>query len=180
MHETVFSKEIIRVLNHKLKSLNDNSKITCVNVRLSPLSHVRPKTLNAAFLQMIGSSNLEDILLNIKSSEVELECKSCGRKFEIFKPIFVCPNCKSKDFNIKEEHEFFVESVEIEKKQDVCIWYNACPLKRFYEQGKLPKRWIKDYCWGDNSKCVRKKMEEEGRYHPDNMLPDGIIDQGLR
>jgi len=61
-----------------------------------------------------------------------------------------------------------------------CKWFDACPLKRFYEQGKLAKRWIDKYCWRDNSKCVRRKMEEDGISHPDNMLPDGTIDEGLR
>ena len=180
MHETVFSREIIRVINDKLEGLDSGSKIHCVNIRLSPLSHVRPKTLKAAFLQMVKASNLEDISLDIKPSEVELECKSCGKRFKIFKPVFACPHCRSKDFDIKEEQEFFIESIEIEQKQDVCIWYNACPLKRFYEEGKLPRKWLEGYCWGDNSKCVRKKLEEQGRYHPDNMLPDGSIDKELR
>ena len=116
MHETVFSKEIIRVINDKLEDLGSSSKINCVNVRLSPLSHVRPKSLKAAFLQMASRDNLGDISLNIKSSEVELECKSCGKKFKVLKPIFVCPHCKGKDFDVRQEKEFFIESVEIEKK----------------------------------------------------------------
>ncbi len=116
MHETVFSKEIIRVLNQKLKSLNVSSKITCVNVRLSPLSHVKPETLRLAFLQMVKASSLEDISLNINSSEVELECKSCARRFLVKEPLFVCTHCKGRDFHIKQEHEFFVESIEIVKK----------------------------------------------------------------
>ena len=62
----------------------------------------------------------------------------------------------------------------------VCGWFDVCPLKRFYEQGKLDKRWVNDYCWSDYSRCVRKKMEEEGIYHPDNILPDGTIDENLR
>ncbi len=61
-----------------------------------------------------------------------------------------------------------------------CKWFSVCPLKRFYEQGKLDKEWIEEYCWRDNSICVRKKLEEKGVYHPDNMLPDGTIDKGLR
>jgi len=61
-----------------------------------------------------------------------------------------------------------------------CKWFNVCPLKRFYEQGKLDKRWIEKYCWRDNPKCIRKNLEENGVYHPDNMLPDGTIDEGLR
>jgi hypothetical protein len=27
---------------------------------------------------------------------------------------------------------------------------------------------------------VRRKIEEEGQYHPDNMLPDGTIDEKLK
>ena len=64
--------------------------------------------------------------------------------------------------------------------KDICKWYNVCPLKRFYEQKVLDKRWVENYCWGDYPKCVRYKMEEKGSYHPDNMLPDGTIDKKLR
>ena len=60
-------------------------------------------------------------------------------------------------------------------KHKICVWYDVCPMKRFYEEGKLDEKWVKEYCWGDNSQCVRKRMEEAGEYHPDNMLPDGTI-----
>lgn len=60
-----------------------------------------------------------------------------------------------------------------------CKWFEVCPLKRFYEQEKLDKKWIEDYCRGDYLRCRRYKMEEKGIYHPDNMLPDGSIDENL-
>ena len=66
------------------------------------------------------------------------------------------------------------------KGKDICVWFGVCPLKKFYEQGKLDKKWIENYCLGDYLKCIRKKMEEEGAYHPDNMLPDGTIDENLK
>jgi hypothetical protein len=53
-------------------------------------------------------------------------------------------------------------------------------MKRFYEQGKIEKRWIEDYCKGDFTKCVRKKMEENGEFHPDKMMPNGEIREDLR
>jgi len=53
-------------------------------------------------------------------------------------------------------------------KQKKCKWYDVCPMKRFYEQGRLDRRWVEDYCFHNGRDCVRKKMEEEGRYHPDN------------
>lgn len=60
-----------------------------------------------------------------------------------------------------------------------CKWYGVCPLKKFYEQKILDKRWIENYCWGDYSNCARYKMEGNGVYHPDNMLPNGEIDKNL-
>ena len=61
-----------------------------------------------------------------------------------------------------------------------CKWFEVCPLKRFYEEGKLEKKWIEDYCKGDYKTCVRYRMEEEGIAHPDNMLPNGEIRDDLR
>jgi len=66
------------------------------------------------------------------------------------------------------------------KIKALCKWYHVCPMKRLFEEGKLDKKWIDDYCKGDYYQCVRRKMETEGRYHPDNMLPDGTINEELK
>jgi len=70
------------------------------------------------------------------------------------------------------------------KKTDVfknnCKWYPVCPMKRYYEEGKLDRKWIELYCKGDWENCVRYQMEETGQYHPDNMLPNGEICEKLR
>ncbi len=60
-----------------------------------------------------------------------------------------------------------------------CKWFQVCPMKFYYEAGKLDKKWIKNYCKGDWNKCVRFQKEENGIYHPDNMLPNGKIDEKL-
>lgn len=60
-----------------------------------------------------------------------------------------------------------------------CKWYPMCPMKVFYEEGKLNKKWIELYCKGDWESCIRYQMEEEGQEHPDWMLPDGSIDERL-
>jgi DNA polymerase len=60
-----------------------------------------------------------------------------------------------------------------------CKWYQMCPMKHFFEQGKLSKYWIDKYCKGDWESCRRYQMEENNIPHPDNMLPDGTIDHNL-
>ncbi|MBN1872405.1 MAG: uracil-DNA glycosylase [Candidatus Omnitrophica bacterium] len=61
-----------------------------------------------------------------------------------------------------------------------CKWFHVCPLKRFYEEGRIDKKWIDDYCRGDYLRCTRYAMEEKGVYHSDNMMPDGTIARGLK
>ena len=61
-----------------------------------------------------------------------------------------------------------------------CKWYQVCPMKRFYEKGRLDKIWVDDYCNNKRKKCIRYKMEEKGEYHPNYMLPDGSIRKDLK
>ena len=60
-----------------------------------------------------------------------------------------------------------------------CTWYPVCPMKWFYEEGKLEARWVEKYCHGNWKTCIRYQMEERGEPHPDNMLPDGTTDKRL-
>ena len=64
--------------------------------------------------------------------------------------------------------------------KNICKWYNVCPMKRYFEEGKLDIKWIDDYCKGNYHRCIRGEMEEEGKYLPDNMLSDGTIDEKLK
>jgi len=66
------------------------------------------------------------------------------------------------------------------KLKDICKWYNICPMKRYFKEGKSDIEWVKEYYWGNYQHCIRRKMEEEGKYHHDNMLPDGTIDKKLK
>ena len=61
-----------------------------------------------------------------------------------------------------------------------CKWYPVCPMKRFYQKGKLNKKWVELYCKGDWESCIRYQMEERRAPHPDWMLPDGSIDEKLQ
>jgi hypothetical protein len=62
-----------------------------------------------------------------------------------------------------------------------CKWYHVCPLRIFERQKKIGSRWADEYCRSDRNweNCRRYQLEEEGNFHPDNMLPDGTIDEKL-
>lgn len=60
-----------------------------------------------------------------------------------------------------------------------CKWYHVCPMKGYYEEGILDKKWVELYCKGDWESCRRYHMEESGESHPDWLLPDGTLDEKL-
>ncbi|MBN2546377.1 MAG: uracil-DNA glycosylase [Spirochaetes bacterium] len=61
-----------------------------------------------------------------------------------------------------------------------CKWYQVCPMKRYYEKGKINAKWINNYCKDKWITCIRYQMEENGKYHPDWILPDGSVDEKLK
>ena len=62
-----------------------------------------------------------------------------------------------------------------------CKWINLCPLRKFEREGKIGNSWAKNYCESSNNweKCKRYQLEERGIFHPDNMLPNGEIDESI-
>jgi len=62
-----------------------------------------------------------------------------------------------------------------------CKWYNICPLRRFEQDEKLDEEWARVYCKSDKNwkNCRRYQLEESGLFHPDNMLPNGDIEEKL-
>lgn len=82
-------------------------------------------------------------------------------------------------FNPSQKEETLKNYFKLSVVRRNCKWFPLCPMKRFYEEGTLRKEWVELYCKGDWDSCVRYHMEEEGKFHPDNMLPDGSIDESL-
>lgn len=67
-------------------------------------------------------------------------------------------------------------------RKNVCRWYDeTSAIKRAYDEGKLDRKWVENYCLKGGKGCVRKKrFEEEGYVSPDYVLPDGTVDEELK
>ena len=62
-----------------------------------------------------------------------------------------------------------------------CKWHELCPLRKFEKEGRLDRKWQNEYCKSERNweNCKRYQMEEKGELHPDNLLPNGKIDENL-
>lgn len=123
------------------------------------------------------------IICNVKENDIveqgeELGFVLFGSRVDIYLPTNAAVNVRA-----GEKVKASINSIAYFAYTDAdkeCKWYPVCPLRIFYEQGKLDKRWTELYCKGSWLNCIRYQMEENGESHPDNMLPDGSIDETLR
>ena len=82
-------------------------------------------------------------------------------------------------YNPQLEEEMVKSYRKLSVFKQECKWRSVCPMTRYYQEGKLDRKWIELYCKGDWESCKRYQAEKAGIPHPDNMLPDGSIDETL-
>lgn len=115
MHETRFINEIFIALKQKLKKDALSGQVV-VNVRLSPYSHVAPESLQESFKALIQGKEFKNARLKILPLEILLDCKECMRSTRICQRVYGCPFCNSANVNLQLDREFYVESLEYERK----------------------------------------------------------------
>jgi hydrogenase nickel incorporation protein HypA/HybF len=116
MHDLTYAKEIINAVTDKMKTLDHHAVLTVVNAAVSPLSHVKPETLEETFAALVKGTPLEPIILNVKTLQLGMKCDSCQASFSIDKPTFLCPKCHSSSLTITDQKEFEIESMETGKR----------------------------------------------------------------
>lgn len=55
----------------------------------------------------------------------------------------------------------------------LCENTAKCPIYQYFRTEALKNYYIRNYCEGDASNCLRKQMKAEGKEMPDTLLPDG-------
>jgi Zn finger protein HypA/HybF involved in hydrogenase expression len=116
MHETVFVNEIFSVVRNKFPR-DAIGSVVCVNVKLSPLSHVTKQGLLGSYQELAKGGCFERIKLNIEPLALLLHCRSCKNDATVTNPTLNCPSCNSQDIELNFDKEFMIESIEIDKQE---------------------------------------------------------------
>jgi len=116
MHETVFVNEIFSVVEDRFGKDTINN-VVCINVKLSPLSHVSKQGLLGTYQELARGGCFERIKLNIEPLALLLHCRNCKNNSTVTVPIFNCPSCNSQDIELNFDKEFIIESIELDKQE---------------------------------------------------------------
>lgn len=114
MHEVSIAEEIKSVVIQKLKE-NHGKRIKKIKLLIGKMTTIVPDALRFAFDVVSKGTPLENALIEIKVLKTKAKCNSCSKKFEIKDYDFICPVCKSINFEIIQGREMIIKTIEMEK-----------------------------------------------------------------
>ncbi len=113
MHEATIVQGILDIaLNECLK--NGFKRINSITIEVGRLHAINTDSLLFAFDAMKGNTEAVDAELRIIERDITIFCKSCNSQFTIQEfPVFRCPSCGMKDFEITGGSELNILELEV-------------------------------------------------------------------
>lgn len=114
---------------------NEAEKVVKINIKIGRLQQIDRGAFELALSEISAGTKAEDSEKEINIEDAELECRSCGERWEFeeseeelteeetesihFVPDLAhtyirCPNCDSPDFKIEKGRGVWIDSVELE------------------------------------------------------------------
>jgi uracil-DNA glycosylase family 4 len=177
--ESVYMTNLIKCMLPKNRRPKMDEIETCSSFLDDEISIIDPE-----FIMPLGYYATRAILTKYHadppSAQADYAKLYGGLIFSDDQKIYPLPHPASLLYNPSFEFETIEKYIKLQIFLHDCKWFPMCPMKQFYEEGRLERKWIELYCKGDWQSCVRYDMEEKGRAHPDWMLPDGSLDECLK
>ena len=110
MHEIGVMIEVVKTVENFAKQ-NGVTKIQTLVLQIGELSTVVPRYIEACYPAAIEGTLLEDTQLQIEIMPGNAICDSCDKVFNIIESKSVCPQCKSKSFEMLSGKEFNIKEI---------------------------------------------------------------------
>lgn len=117
MHELAVTESILSI-SEKYARENDASKVTGINLVIGRLSSIVDESVQFYWDIISKDSLCYQAVLNFERRPAILYCHNCGNEFEIPASLQPCPSCGSPNIKVISGEEFYVDSIEIEKREE--------------------------------------------------------------
>ncbi|MCF8331125.1 MAG: hydrogenase maturation nickel metallochaperone HypA [Bacteroidales bacterium] len=91
---------------------NNISRISAVNLDVGEMQHLNEQILQHGFDASVKDTIMSRADLKLRWVPVKLKCRDCYHIFEPQNGCYYCPQCKSKDTEIKQGMELTINSIE--------------------------------------------------------------------
>lgn len=110
MHELGVVIEVIKTVENFAKD-NELTKIDTLVLQIGELSSMIPRYIEACYPAAVDGTLLQDTKLEIEIMPGNAICKKCSKVFNVIENNYMCPNCKSKDWDILCGREFMIKEI---------------------------------------------------------------------
>jgi hydrogenase nickel incorporation protein HypA/HybF len=117
MHELAVTESILSI-SEKYARENDASKVTGINLVIGKLSSIVDDSVQFYWDIVSKDSLCHQAILNFERRPAVLHCNECSNEYEIETSLEPCPSCGSPNIIVISGEEFYVDSIEIEKRED--------------------------------------------------------------
>jgi hydrogenase nickel incorporation protein HypA/HybF len=116
MHELAVTENILSIaMKHAEQA--QAAKVTDINITIGQLSSVVDDSVQFYWDMVSENTICFGAKLHFNRIPAEFLCTQCQTKFNLDRELAPCPNCGSIQVRIISGEEFFLESIEIERKE---------------------------------------------------------------
>ena len=116
MHELAVTENILSIaLKHAEQ--NQAARVTDINITIGQLSSIVDDSIQFYWDIVCADIICAGSKLHFQRIPAEFFCTECDTRFNMDQQLAPCPNCGSIRVRIVSGEEFFLESIEIERKE---------------------------------------------------------------
>jgi hydrogenase nickel incorporation protein HypA/HybF len=116
MHELSVTENILSIA---LKHANEAkaTKVTDINIVIGQLSSIIDESIQFYWDIISENTICSNAVLHFNRIPAEFLCNQCKATFKLEKELSPCPQCGSNQIKVVSGEEFYLESIEIERKE---------------------------------------------------------------
>jgi hydrogenase nickel incorporation protein HypA/HybF len=117
MHELAVTESILGIsLRHAEKA--GAIRITDIHLVIGDLSSIVDDSVQFYWEMVSGDTIARNAQLHFRRIPARLRCRECGCEYEPGDGLLACPGCEGSQIEVTAGEEFFVESIDVETRQD--------------------------------------------------------------
>ncbi|WHP32169.1 hydrogenase maturation nickel metallochaperone HypA [Trabulsiella odontotermitis] len=111
MHEAALTQGLVKILIAEAER-HQVERITRVRLKIGKMRAVEPQSMTFCFAAFAAGTLAEDAELVIDALPAIARCQACGNDFEVIKFHFQCALCHSRDVQLIQGDELYIESFD--------------------------------------------------------------------
>ena len=117
MHELSVTESILEIASRHASQANA-ARVTDIHLVIGNLSSIVDDSVQF-YWDLISQGTLcQGAVLHFQRVPARIQCQNCQHEFSLDRELSPCPNCGSMGLRVIAGEEFFVDSIEIEKRTE--------------------------------------------------------------